>query len=48
MSSQQNTNLPVPVDRVRTLTSPNRRNLLYLAMAMLLICGVTIAIGMGS
>lgn len=40
MSTHHKTNLPVPVYRAKTLESPNRRNLVYLVMAMLVLFGV--------
>ena len=40
MSVHHKTNLPVPVNRVKTLESPNRRNLVYLVTAMLVLFGV--------
>ena len=40
MSIQQKTNLPVPVNRVKTLESTNRRNLVYLVTTMLVLFGI--------
>lgn len=44
MSKHYKTNLPVPVNRIKTLESPNRRNLAYLVTAMLVLFGVAILI----
>ena len=47
MSLHHKTNLPVPVSRVKTLVSPNRRTLVYLVTAMLVLCGVATLISVG-
>ena len=47
MSMYHKTNLPVPVNRVRTLESPNRRNRVYLTAAMLVLFGVAVFISIG-
>ena len=47
MSIHYKTNLPVPVNRVKTLATPNRRNLVYLVTAMLLLFGVATLISVG-
>ena len=40
MSKHHKTNLPVPVNRIKTLESPNRRYLVYLVSALLVLFGV--------
>jgi hypothetical protein len=40
VSIHRKTNLPVLVDRVKTLESSKRRNLVYLFTAMLVLFGV--------
>jgi hypothetical protein len=40
MTIHYKTNLPVPINRVKTLESPYRRNLFYLASAILVLFGV--------
>ena len=40
MSKPHKTNLPILVNRVKTLESTNRRNLAYLVTAMLVLFGV--------
>ena len=47
MSIHYKTNLPVPVNRVKTLESPNKRNLVYLVTAMLVLFGVATLISAG-
>jgi len=48
MPTHQKTNLPVPVGRVKTLESTNRRNLMYLVTAILALFGIaTLVSGMG-
>jgi hypothetical protein len=48
MSLHHKTNLPVPANRTKTLASPNRRNLVYLVTAMLVLFGVATLISAGS
>ncbi len=40
MTKHYKTNLPVPANQMKTLESPNRRNLVYLVSAMLVLFGV--------
>ena len=49
MPTHQKTNLPVPVARVKTLESQNRRNLAYFVTAILALFGVaTLISGVGT
>jgi hypothetical protein len=47
MSMHNKTNLSASVSRVKTQTSPNRRNLGYLVTAMLVLFGVATLISAG-